>query len=87
MDNARYAELLNAILDLRNATELGFDNVRRRFDEVYSRFDEVYRRFDQMEERWEGRFRALETRVENGFRGVASSLDDIRHRLTGVEQS
>ncbi|MGA7356194.1 MAG: hypothetical protein WA431_09920 [Candidatus Cybelea sp.] len=72
MDDARYTELLNAILDLRNATELGFAD--------------VYRRFDQMEERWDRRFRALDTRVEEGFRGVARSFDDIRQRLTRVEQ-
>ena len=79
MDDARYAKLLNAILDLRNATELGFGNVSRGFEDVY-------RRFDQMEERWDRRFRALETRVEGGFRDVALSLDDIRQRLTGVER-
>lgn len=79
MDDARYADLLSAILDLRNATEFGFSDVGRRFDDVY-------RRFDQMEERWDRRFRALETRVEDGFRAVASSLDDIRQRLTVVQQ-
>jgi hypothetical protein len=73
MDDARYAELLNAILDLRNATELGFAD-------VYRRFDDVDRRFDQMEERWDRRFRALDTRIEDGFRGVALSFDDIRQR-------
>jgi hypothetical protein len=39
-----------------------------------------------MEERWDRRFRALETRVEDGFRGVGRSFDDIRQRLTGVEE-
>ena len=72
MDEVRYAELLNAILDLRNATELGFADVDRRFDKV--------------EERWDRRFRALDSRVEEGFRGVALSFDDIRQRFTGVEQ-
>lgn len=72
MDDARYTELLNAILDLRNATELGFADVDRRFD--------------KMEERWDRRFSALEARVEDGFCSVASSLDDIRRRLTGVER-
>jgi hypothetical protein len=44
MEDVRSAELLNVILDLRNATDLGFAG-------VYPRFDAVDRRFDQMEER------------------------------------
>jgi hypothetical protein len=79
MDDERYAELLHAILDLRSATELGFDSMNRRFDDVYARFD-------ALEERWDRRFGALERRVEDGFRAVSASLDDVRRRLSIVER-
>lgn len=75
MDNRQYSDLLNAILDLRNATELGFNHMNHRFEGVDARFDRLERRFG-----------ALETRVDDGFRDVAASLDDIRTRLTAVEQ-
>lgn len=75
MDNRQYTDLLNAILDLRNATELGFNSMNRRFEGVDARLDRLERRFG-----------ALETRVDDGFREVAASLDDIRTRLTAVEQ-
>lgn len=70
-----YQELLNAILDLRNATELGFVAVNRRFDDVHHRFDGLDRRFN-----------SLESRVEEGFRSVSVALTDIRGRLTAFEQ-
>jgi hypothetical protein len=70
-----YQELLNAILDLRNATELGFVAVNRRFDDVYHRRDGLDRRFN-----------SLESRVEEGFRSVSVALTDIRGRLTAFEQ-
>jgi hypothetical protein len=70
-----YQELLNAILDLRNATELGFVAVNRRFDDVYHRLDGLDRRFN-----------SLESRVEEGFRSVSVALTDIRGRLTAFEQ-
>jgi hypothetical protein len=79
MDDQRYVELLNAIVDLRNATELGFANVDRRFDEMEQRWD---RRFGALETR----FDTLEHRVEDGFRGVNASLDAIHSRLAAVEQ-
>jgi hypothetical protein len=70
-----YQELLNAILDLRNATELGFVAVNRRFDDVCHRLDGLDRRFN-----------SLESRVEEGFRSVSVALTDIRGRLTAFEQ-
>ena len=66
MNDSQYSELLNAILDLRNATELGFMNIAGRFDAVNSRFD-------TLEERLDRRFSALETLFEKGFRGLEAS--------------
>ena len=96
MDDRQYQELLNAILDLRNATEIGFvavngrfddvdkrlDNVDKRFDNVDGRFDDVYRRLDGLDRR----FSSLESRFEEGFRSVSVTLTDIRGRLIAVEQ-
>jgi hypothetical protein len=70
-----YQELLNAVLDLRNATEIGFVAVNHRFDDVYHRLDGLDRRFS-----------SLESRVEEGFRSVSAGLTDIRGRLIAVEQ-
>lgn len=82
MDDRQYQELLNAILDLRNATEIGFVAVNGRFDDVDGRFDDVYRRLDGLDRR----FSSLESRVEEGFRSVSVALTDIRGRLIAVEQ-
>ncbi len=71
MDDRRYKELLDAIFDLRGATEAGFNRVDRRFDEL--------------EERWNRRFGALENRVEDGFRTVSASVANIASRLNAVE--
>ncbi|MGA9417792.1 MAG: hypothetical protein WBV40_01485 [Candidatus Cybelea sp.] len=72
MDERQYRELFDAILDLRNATELGFVAVHRRFDDVYHQLDGL-----------DWRFNSLESRVEEGFRSVSVALTDIRARLTG----
>jgi hypothetical protein len=72
MDDRQYEELFGAILDLREATDLGFA--------------QVYRRFDEERDRSDRRFNALETRMEAGFRDVSSSLQEIGSRLSVVEQ-
>ncbi len=108
MDDRNYAELLNAVIDLRSATELGFVNVHRRFDEhegrwerrfgaletrVETGFREVDCRFTALEARVETgfrevdcRFTALEARVDRGFHEIAGSFEDMRGRLSVVEQ-
>ena len=75
MTDGQYQELLNAILDLRGATELGFARVNHRFDDVYYRLDSLDRRFA-----------AVDVRVEQGFRDVSVALTEIRDRLTAVER-
>jgi hypothetical protein len=72
MDDRQYKELLGALLDLRRATETGFNNVDGRFNEL--------------EERWDRRFGALERRVEEGFHDVSGSLATITIRLSAVER-
>jgi hypothetical protein len=67
MTDRQYRELFNAILDLRSATELGFRTVDRRFDE--------------MEERWNRRFGALESRVEDGFKAVDQRFLTLEQRV------
>ena len=83
MNDHQYKELFGAIIDLREATELGFKRVDARFEIMEERWD---KRFQQMEERWDRRFTALENRVETGFAEVASSLRSIDVRLTHVER-
>jgi hypothetical protein len=56
MNDQHFVELMDAVVDLRNATEMGFHNVDRRFDEMDLRL-----------ERWERRFNALETRLRTAF--------------------
>ena len=53
MDAPTSTDLMNAIIELREATELGFANFERFLD----------RRFDEMDERWERRFTALGNRL------------------------
>ncbi|MGA8576998.1 MAG: hypothetical protein WB609_15100 [Candidatus Cybelea sp.] len=67
MDDRRYQELLEAILDLRAATEAGFNRVDRRFDEVDKRWND---RLDRLEDAWGRRFNALERRFDEGFRSL-----------------
>ncbi len=78
MDDRRYTELLNAILDLRSATEMGFVNVHQRFDAQEARSQN---NIDAMEERWERRFSALETRVEDGFRNMDRRFGALEARM------
>ena len=63
MNDGRHAELLAAILDLRDATALGFASVDRRFEETDGRIDQLRadmnRRFDRVDDR----FDAFEHRV------------------------
>jgi septation ring formation regulator EzrA len=68
-------DLMDAILGLREATELGFANAAR----------DVDRRFDEMDERWHRRFMALETRVEVGFQGVDRRLTAVDARFDAVD--
>lgn len=67
MNDKQYGELLQAIVDLRQATEHGFSDVDRRFD--------------QQEERWNRRFNALESRVEDGFRGLDQRFCRLEDRF------
>jgi hypothetical protein len=99
MNDRQYNELLDAIPDLRGASELGFTVVNRRLDElqhgldtvrhgldhVNGRIDAVCLRLDEADDRWDHRFDALELRVEDGFRGVSGSLREIHTRLISVE--
>ena len=79
-DDSDNKELLEAILDLRNATELGFNRVD-------ARFGEMDRRFDVMEERWDRRFDALESRVEVGFTAVDQRLRALSAELAHLSRS
>lgn len=83
MNGDQYAEMFAAILSLREATELGFDNVRA----------ELQTQLAAQDERWSRRFNALEARVESGFAEVkvgfaevSASLHSIDDRLHLVEQ-
>lgn len=72
MNDKQYGELLQAIVDLRQATEHGFSDVDRRFD--------------QQEERWNRRFNALETRVEGGFREMNQRFSRLEDRFDRLDE-
>lgn len=72
MSPDQYAELFEAILNLRDATAFGFKKVDRRFD--------------RMEEHWDRQFKALENRMQDGFATVQASLGAIEARISVVEQ-
>jgi tetrahydromethanopterin S-methyltransferase subunit G len=65
------ADLMDAILGLREATELGFAYVDRRFDEIG--------------DRWDHRFTALENRVEAGFCDVGVRFKEVDKRFEQVD--
>ncbi len=77
MDDYKGADLMAAILEVRDAMAFGFaradaktdqlrDDMNRRFDRVDDRFDDVYARFDRIDRRFDRmdeRFDRLEGRV------------------------
>jgi len=67
MNDRQYGELLQAILDLRQATE--------------DSMTDAHSRSEQQEERWNRRFNALETRMEDGFRQVDDRFQQIDVRF------
>lgn len=75
MNDKQYAELLDTVISLRDATALGFRNVDRRFDE--------------MEERWGRRHNALESRfdgLEKRFDCLEVRFDHLEVRFDGLEK-
>jgi flagellar capping protein FliD len=72
MNDQQYGELLQAIVDLRQATELGLSDVDRRFD--------------KQEEHWNRRFNALEARVEDGFRQTHERFNRMDERFNRMEE-
>jgi flagellar capping protein FliD len=72
MNDQQYGELLQAIVDLRQATELGLSDVDRRFD--------------KQEEHWNRRFNALEARVEDGFRQTHERFNRMDERFNRMDE-
>lgn len=72
--------ILEAVVSLREATELGF---RRIETEMTAGFSGVARRF----ERFESRMGALETRLDRFEVKVLQRFDDLDTRLASVERA
>lgn len=80
MNGDKYAELLDAILSLREAVELGFSNVRTEFRA------ELQTQLAAQDERWNRRFNALEARVESGFAAVDERFAAMDRRFDDVDK-
>lgn len=80
MNGGQYAEMFEAILSLREAVELGFNNARSEFRE------ELRAEIGALDERWNRRFNALEARVETGFAEVTSSFAEVDRRFDEIDR-
>jgi|ERR1700722_7220282 len=103
MSDREYAELLSALVDLRSATELGFERIDRRFQRVDSRiaalegrierlelrFDGLESRFDGLVriERFESRFDGLESRPDSRFDTQGRQFEAVPASLGEVRVS
>ncbi len=71
-------QLLDAILTLRDAVELGFTDVRRRLDEHDRRFDQIDLRFEAVDRRFE--------QIDRRFEAVDRRFEQIERRFEGFEE-
>jgi len=77
-------DLLEAIVQLRSATELSLGRVETKVDRLETKVDRLETKVDRLEtkvDRLETRFDRLETRVEN----IATDVSEIKERLVRVE--
>jgi predicted nuclease with TOPRIM domain len=95
MDDYTPADLMAAILNLRDAMTFGFANVdvrfdrfredmNHRFDRVDERFDDVYARFDRIDERFDDVYARFD-RVDERFNGMDERFDQMDRRFDRLE--
>ena len=86
-DNARGIDgLRDAIVELGNRMERGFEAMDRRFEAIDQRFEAIDRRFETIDRRFETidrRFEAIEQRFDQRLGSISQTMD---RRFAAMDQ-